>query len=266
MHYVETQPPPDSPLAPYVRCYWSLDTSLSNATETIPPDGAVELIFHFGDRFEQCLGGQLVPQPLSLLVAELRRPVVVRPSGNGSVFGIRFRLGGAYPFLKHPLDELRDEIHDLSVVDQPFAALRDQLGDLRSHEERVLVADRALRAVLLQHSARIDARIDRAVAWMRAQRRNVSVDELGHLTGTTSRTLERRFNATVGLGPRATSRLLRFHFTLAAFLSGRRELVDVALDRYFDQSHLVNDFRAFAGAPPMRYLGGAHTLSDLFTT
>lgn len=84
------------------------------------------------------------------------------------MFGIRFHFGGAYPFVAQPIDELRDAIRDLDVVDPRLARLRQRLGDSCSHEERVHVADRSLTRIcrklpILIHVNVADSRLERSV-------------------------------------------------------------------------------------------------------
>ena len=74
--------------------------------------------------------------------------------------------------------------------------------------------------------------------------------------GTSQRTFINTFAREVGMTPKLYSRVRRFNRALR--MVHRREDVDwtdVALAcGYFDQSHLIRDFRAFAGLSPSSYL------------
>jgi AraC-like DNA-binding protein len=65
--------------------------------------------------------------------------------------------------------------------------------------------------------------------------------------------LANRFRADVGLAPKTIARLLRFRRVVdSGDLSSR--WTEVALDAgYFDQAHLIRDFRQFAGMTPVEF-------------
>jgi AraC-like DNA-binding protein len=99
---------------------------------------------------------------------------------------------------------------------------------------------------------------------VRASGGRTSVDELARAVGLSARQLERRFRARVGLGPKLLARITRFQH---AFRLARRtpNLAEVAARAgYFDQAHLVRDFRQFAGAAPSRFLAREHELARQF--
>lgn len=63
------------------------------------------------------------------------------------------------------------------------------------------------------------------------------------------------FRDAAGLAPKRYARLRRFQRVLAALPAGRVDWRDLALEHgYFDQSHLIRDFRALAGTTPRGYL------------
>jgi transcriptional regulator GlxA family with amidase domain len=74
--------------------------------------------------------------------------------------------------------------------------------------------------------------------------------------GVGERRLQQLFNAHVGLTPRAWLRLQRLRACLRVLReSPRPSWAQMALDAgYYDQAHLVNDFRALCGVTPTEYL------------
>jgi len=78
----------------------------------------------------------------------------------------------------------------------------------------------------------------------------IRVSELRRF-GLTGRHLLRRFRDEVGLGPKELCRVLRLQSALELRGAGCADWVEVALQAGFcDQSHLVREARALAGAPP----------------
>ncbi len=69
------------------------------------------------------------------------------------------------------------------------------------------------------------------------------------------RQLERRFLLRVGMMPKRFARLARFQRAVS-LMNSAPALAAVAQDAgYYDQSHLVREFRAFAGTPPTIWRG-----------
>jgi AraC-like DNA-binding protein len=72
--------------------------------------------------------------------------------------------------------------------------------------------------------------------------------------GWSARYLTDRFRAEVGLRPKEAARVARFDRARRAFGPGVRPADIAAVHGYADQSHLVREFRAFAGCTPTRWL------------
>ena len=70
------------------------------------------------------------------------------------------------------------------------------------------------------------------------------------------RRLQQLFHEHVGLSPRAWRRLARLHACLRALRVQRAPAwAELALDGgFYDQSHLVNEFRALCGITPTEFL------------
>lgn len=82
-----------------------------------------------------------------------------------------------------------------------------------------------------------------------------TVDDLVERAGIGKRTLQRLFSEYVGASPKWVIRRYRLHELVERINSGYKlELADVALELgYFDQAHLINDFRSIVGYSPLQY-------------
>lgn len=69
---------------------------------------------------------------------------------------------------------------------------------------------------------------------------------------TSYKTLERRFNRYIGLTPKELSRIMRFRKAFDEYTTGSHlDFMQVVADNgYFDQMHLIKDFKYFTGYPP----------------
>jgi transcriptional regulator GlxA family with amidase domain len=75
--------------------------------------------------------------------------------------------------------------------------------------------------------------------------------------GVSERHLRRVFREYVGVGPKTFARLIRFHRALGAARAGRHAgwAGIAAAAGYYDQAHLIAEFRAIAGVTPQALLG-----------
>lgn len=104
-------------------------------------------------------------------------------------------------------------------------------------------------SLVLEAAKRLEARGSSSVA--------VVADELG----TSERHLRRLFQETLGIGPKAYAKLARFHRALRAAHEGRSVgwAGIAAAAGYYDQAHLIAEFRALAGVTPRELLGELRT-------
>lgn len=231
---------PSAPLARFVKCFWRLRGHAGDAppVERILPDGAFELVFHFGDPF--LANG--AAQPHAILVGQIRRPTLVTPSGNADVLGVRFHVGGAAAFFREPMSEYRDHI-------LPAYGGTNEILDVQT----IAFVERFLLRRLAPPD-RWDI-VREAIALIARHRGRLRSRELTRITGRTERTIERAFSECAGMTPKTFSRLTRFHAYLADPLQDHG---------YFDESHLIHEFHAFAGVTPARFAAEEHALSDAF--
>src|SRR5688500_8015776 len=115
MQYRETLPSPR--LAGFVKCYWTLEQGAFEAVkvpEPVVPDGCIEIIFNLADRFERLHGeNRAETQPATLVAGQMRKSVLIRPTGHVRLFGVRFQPAGAFRFFRFSLSELTDRIDGL---------------------------------------------------------------------------------------------------------------------------------------------------------
>jgi len=83
-----------------------------------------------------------------------------------------------------------------------------------------------------------------------------AVEHLASRAGVGKRRLQRLFNEYVGASPKWVIRRYRLHELIEAMNSGRRlDWAQVALELgYFDQAHLINDFKSIFGYSPTEYM------------
>lgn len=252
MPYAEHPPPPA--LAAFVRCAWTFESAACNAVlERIVPDGRCELIVHFGDPYAEADG---TPQPRVLFAGQLTRPLWVRSRGRAGVLGIRFHPATARRFLGMPLHHATDARIDMARLDRPGTrALADAVKHATDGAARAALAAEYVSRRIALHPHDGDAPVARCVASLESSRGAATIGELERVADVGRRQLERRFRDAVGVAPAMLARILRFRAVFDAIEhDAARPWTDAALAAgYFDQSHLVREFRRFVGCTPTAF-------------
>lgn len=163
----------------------------------------------------------------------------------------RLRLGADRAILGVPTSAIAGNVialEDLWGADA--ARLIDQLADARDMD----AAATALESAISQRLALADVPTDSSRFAIEAAKRleNASVDAVAADLGVSARHLRRVFRDALGVSPKAFARLERFRRALrVAREDGHAGWADVAAGAgYYDQAHLIAEFRAIAGVTP----------------
>jgi transcriptional regulator GlxA family with amidase domain len=114
---------------------------------------------------------------------------------------------------------------------------------------------------------RSDSRAAAALSIIESHKGRVDIDRLAELAGMSIRQLERRFGERVGMSPKELCRILRFKNVfkhLAAYAADGWASTALACG-YYDQSHMIRDFKHYAGTSPAAYFSGRRAGDRLFT-
>ncbi len=269
-----TELPPDPSLAHHIRCIWVFDAGdatgdagATDETQRIVPDGHPELVLHYGDRFAE-VGDDNVATTQSRLVfaGQISRPLVLRPGAKAGVIGVRFHPAGARALLGMAMMENTDVRLDLtSVWNRDSEHLLDEVHSAGDAFARVRVVEKFLMQRLSQSRVAPDAAISHCVNLLRNATTHLTIDDLATQSGLSSRQLERRFLHEVGIPPRLLASIFRFRRLFDAVeqeeaTSGRWAGAAFAAG-YFDQAHMIRDFKRFAGQPPQAFYRSLNGLS-----
>jgi AraC-like DNA-binding protein len=254
LKYEERRPP--SALRPYVECIWTITgprVKAPRAPERVLPDGCPELIVHLGDPFARQVGERWVVQPRAFLAGTLSRPWMLRPGRLVDTVGMRFRAGETRGILPVAMAGASDRELALAVIvgRKVADALVRSLRGARTTAQRFAAAERWLDARLAEAPVRRGTSTQ-AVALIRDGGGRARIDDVARALGWSRRRVERAFVRDLGIRPKVYARIVRLHAVLATLDDAERtRAVDLALDAgYFDQAHLLRDFRLLAGRTP----------------
>lgn len=269
MQYRETLPSPK--LRPFIKCFWSLEQTpleAAGSREPVLPDGCFEIVFNLADRFRKFNSEEDIElQPRTLVAGQMTRSIVIGPSGDVNLFGVRFQPTGAYPFFGFPMAEMTNRIASLDeLLANGSANLAEQIAACSRFESRIAVFEKAL-LKKLECVPVFDNKLKCVISSVSSEPECMTVSKIAAKFGWSERSLERAFKKRVGVSPKMFSRICRFSGIVHLLESnGPAKLLQYAHDfGYYDQAHMINEFRGFAGESPTAFYNRSHRLSELFT-
>ena len=166
--------------------------------------------------------------------------------------GVRLIQVGAYLypeyasfFLGSPGREIAGRVVGLDCFWKEAGRVEAELAECETDLLRVAIVEQALIRRLKPHAFPIAAR---AARLGRDCCESTTVGSMAESIGVSRQFLGRVFREQIGLSPKLYLRLCRFRAALASQASG------TAGDSYFDQSHMIAEFREFSGMTPAAIL------------
>lgn len=258
-HFTLARPPADPALDPWVERYWTVRWEL--------PEGAAyrsEVLTH--PTLHLSIESGAGPRhgfgmPAALVHGVVTRKFSVTLTGEGRVFGVKFRPGGFGAFTGWDVATLANRVLPLAEVfgDEARDLMREVLA-ADEDEARVALAD----AFLLARRPGPDPHYDRLlaiVAAMLADRGLTSVEAVTERFDISARTLQRMFRRYVGVGPKWVLRRFRLHDAQRLIDAGDApDLATLAASLgWFDQAHFSREFADLVGVSPSSYAAQARS-------
>jgi AraC-like DNA-binding protein len=252
---------PRPPLADHIEYfgYWRGDPAAGAHTSRALPRGAVTAIIDVDGRtdlgFCAADGRTRLAVPPAFVVGAGVASYIIRIVPIHSVMTIHFRPAGALAFLGCPLGDLEDAVVGLDDLWGSSAErLRERLIAVGSARGRVAL----LEAFLLERMRPGIWPQPRVASALRSAELDPSmrVSKAQALSGLSAKRFNALFRCEVGVTPKAYLRVRRLQAVLRALntRAGGASIAGIAADLgYFDQAHLVREFRSFAAITPTQY-------------
>jgi AraC-like DNA-binding protein len=235
--YREMSPSPS--LAPYIECFWTGEVSQSFSARILP-DGCADILF-ISHRNE------LVDVRV---VGVMTRPHPVRLASGTFLLGVRFHPGMAGACLGCDLPTLNDQNVPLrSVLGSAASDFAQSFARHRSVEAKMAGIERRLTSLPPVNN------VQTAIANLVGRKGQLTLDDFSVAAGMGARQLRRVCRKQSGLAPKHLARILRFRHAVALLRCGESNMAGLAFNcGYYDQAHMIREFRNLAGMSPGRYL------------
>jgi AraC-like DNA-binding protein len=186
-----------------------------------------------------------------------------RLEGRGGVFGVKFRPGAFYPFLRTPISRLTDKSMSFcEAFGVEPDALEQALFGAETDEEQIVLMEDFLREHLPELDANVEL-VNQIVDCVVADRTITRVEQIAAIFGRTPRSLQRVFSQYVGVSPKWVIKRYRLHEAAEQLAHGERgDWSQMAQGLgYFDQAHFIKDFKSIIGVTPAEYAKGSAEFS-----
>ena len=246
---------PRAQLAPFVSQLWYGQGQVNYRRDRILPGGASFLLINLGPtqyRIDPGPPERRVAFDDIWLSGLQQTPIDTEAPHGSALLGVVFRGHGLRPWLHADAEHVSDRTLPLTdLLGDGVLRLRDRLLETPSVEARFVVLEDWLASRLLPRFAPSPL-IDWALAAIESSDGSVGIEDLAVQAGVSRAHLSRRFRLEVGLTPKTLARVHRFRAAIDWLSRQPRIAWGELADRcgYYDQSHLIRDFRDFSGMAP----------------
>ncbi|HKD06410.1 MAG TPA: helix-turn-helix domain-containing protein [Bryobacteraceae bacterium] len=213
-----------------------VETAWSGAPTTIsrvPPDGCLDIVYSPSAGL-RAVGAMTVEHRFESVSPEWH-------------CGVRFRSDMAREFLRISSAELTDLSVPLAdILGRAAARLERRLQDQDAPDD---CAALLIKWLIIPRNQPNPAQ--RAIGAIAEARGLVNLEEIASQAGLSARQFRRRCLEESGLTPKYLCRILRFRRAYNEAFANPDWADIAALSGYFDQAHLIRDFREFTGRTPM---------------
>lgn len=261
---------PSDILSPFVKSYWGLENRMAagdSHLQRIIPSGLGELTFYLKD-LPQSLE---VKRPLSnhtLLSGQQKSHYDLRVEGHLSLFSVIFQPHGLMHFFPLPAGELFDLTIPLHfLLKNETMELEDRLAAADSFQERKRMVENFLIRRLTKSGGKYEhRRIAHSIGIINRSRGNVDIQVLASEACLSRKQFERTFLCHVGATPKLFLRTVRFqHAIHEKAMQNNLSLTELSYrSGYYDQSHMIADFRKLSGMSPRKFFADCDPYSDYF--
>lgn len=256
-------------LQPFIKCFWSLDAPASATPEKqrIVPDGCMEMIFHYGDLYQQFYqDGSSINQPRCFVFGQITTPLQIAPTGITGIIAARFQPDGFILFSSYPVQQMENKAIALQqLFGKEALVLEQQVLNASNNEERIQFISTFLYNCLQTPEA--GSRITKlSIEALLLSNGQLNVDDLAGQLQINRRQLERRFSSAIGLSPKQLSKFIRLQAALKMMNEKKfTSLTSLAYENgYYDQAHFIKDFKEFTGVSPKEFYADNLMMSALF--
>lgn len=227
------------------------------------PTDSIDVVINLASPIRYIFDGQIINAGAYHFNGRREKAVTIMQSGDLRLFGVSFQPYGLYPFIKTPVNQLPHHIVNVESVSPSLAADIDRaVGTSKSIGQAICI----LEATLIRHLDVSSRDADAANVLRSFQNWDSSISMFCNQTCLDIKQLERLCQKYIGLNPGKLKRVEKIQAASRQIiqLQSKDSLTTLAYDNdYFDQSHLIREFRTFLGLTPNKFRRDHMTVRDI---
>ena len=257
-------------LSQYIKQYWAIEDCVANGSKHIQrvvPNGLIELMFYFGDKPKSLDTNKYISEN-SILSGQQKNYYDIIVSGKLSLFSISFQPYGAKLFFNIPSNVFFNQNVPLKyIIKDKVVELEYRLYESETFEEKIIVVEKYLINQLRNRTKEYEInRILNSVSLINQSNGIIDIKALSSSACLSRKQYERIFAEYIGSTPKQFLRTVRFQNSLQEKQKNKGiQLTELAyICGYYDQSHMINDYKLLTGVTPSQYFSECDPYSDYF--
>lgn len=257
MHTIRSAKP-DPRLRPFVRCFAQREICVQGSPLIQTALAQLEHTLSFCLRGQATMhyrsGSAAVIPRIHFVGAHTRSPGCAYFAGQVLAFGIFLKPFASWQLFRIPPAQFAEQEFQAQEVFGPWInELWLSLAECGTFSDRIRVATETL-LPFAEHAKPLTQTMASAQNLFQADS-GMRIEQVARESCMSIRTYQRKFAADMGLSPKLFGRLRRFQMALDRKRASGGRWLDVAHELgYFDQMHMVKEFRAFGGEAPSRLM------------
>lgn len=254
-------------LAPYVKQYWVLEDDFGQgSSERIIPTGNMQICFYRGDnKLIRSGNRQQIQLGASVISGHSTDFSDINPNGKIRIITVVFHPQGANCFFRLPLGEIANhKVSPDDLSDKEMNVLEKRISDTDDIRECIRFIETFLLTRL--HLSGNQERMYAAIRLINRNPYGVRMKHLSEEVCLSEKQFRRLFVSHIGINPKDFIRTVRFQYALSLAQNNPDiPLSHLAFDSgYYDQPHLINEFKQFSGLTPKEFFSICTPSSDYF--
>lgn len=263
---------PSEQLKPYIRFYWVLEHDCDSRHHLVPhriiPNGLSELMIHYGDLLYKTKDVKREEMPRIALSGQLTEYYDLCQTGKTAFVSVLFHPHALKLFFDIPQHELSDHNLDVALLmnRQDYTQLLETIALAADQKERIHLLDTWLIQRLHDRYLYNCLRIGKTIQGASRLGGMITVASLASEACLSEKQYVRVFRECLGVSPKKFLKIIRLQYACQQIQSRRvQSMTELAYAcGYYDQAHLINDFKQMTGNTPKTYFQDQELVSDYY--
>lgn len=258
-------------LRPYIKHFILLKcTDMAAQQFRFFADGSMSMVLTFQDstlKLKQA-NGDLQKLPLGFLYGHNKQYQDVQIEINTTLVIVVFQPAGVKSLFDLAPQEIQDSFLDLKdLFGSILEDLYEKINQTSAMIQKLDALNQFFSAFLPKKSRQANPILYFSLQYLIENKEECSIATLSEKVGYSERQIERVFQEFVGISPKSYSNIIRFHHFLSLLRSDSNgfNLTELCYTAgYYDQSHLIKEFKKKVGIKPSAYLQTTQKLTSNF--